>query len=176
MVEFLSLILTFNVIDGILFVLLIFTKTISNSFIYVGILPFFFFVPFINFIFSYLQSPIYQTCPFLLQFSISSNFMQYISWQVFFCSLTFYVKLSSVMLAFLFDCRRSIIAEGVISELQKDSFGFHSRSDSDSEGAQIFKLLETAAEPEVLMADMNSEQLASFANFRAKQEVRAVKV
>eukprot|EP00268_Persea_americana_P065099 TRINITY_DN8643_c1_g1_i1.p1 TRINITY_DN8643_c1_g1~~TRINITY_DN8643_c1_g1_i1.p1 ORF type:complete len:867 (-),score=167.40 TRINITY_DN8643_c1_g1_i1:1431-3725(-) len=70
----------------------------------------------------------------------------------------------------LYNQRRSIIAEGVISELQKDSFGFHSRSDSDSEGAQIFKLLETAAEPEILMADMNSEQLASFANFRAKQE------
>lgn len=159
------------------FVLLIFTKTISNSFIYVGILPFFSFVPFINFNFSYLQSSIYQTCPFLLHFSISSNLMQYISLQVFFFfSFTFYAKLSSVMLAFLFDCRRSIIAEGVISELQKDSFGFHSRSDSDSEGAQIFKLLETAAEPEVLMADMNSEQLASFANFRAKQEVRALKV
>lgn len=39
------------------------------------------------------------------------------------------------------------------------------------EGAKLCKILETAAEPEVLMADMTSEQLFSFSTYQAKQKV-----
>lgn len=43
-------------------------------------------------------------------------------------------------------------------------------SDSE-EGARIFKILETSAEPELLMADMSSEQLMTFSTYQSKQEV-----
>lgn len=96
---------------------------------------------------------------------------------MFFCSSIFFNKSFLVKFSLLFDCRRSIVAEGIISELQMDIFGFHSKSDSDSEeGAKIFKLLETASEPEVLMADMSSDQLTSFAKFKAKQDVGELKL
>lgn len=50
--------------------------------------------------------------------------------------------------------------------------GSHICNDSDSEeGAKILKILETAAEPEVLMAEMSPEQLTSFASYKAKLEV-----
>lgn len=39
------------------------------------------------------------------------------------------------------------------------------------EGAKLMKLLETAAEPEILMAGMSSKQLASFASYKTKLEV-----
>lgn len=39
------------------------------------------------------------------------------------------------------------------------------------EGAKLMKLLETAAEPEVLMAGMSSKELAAFASYKAKLEV-----
>lgn len=66
-----------------------------------------------------------------------------------------------------------MVAEGIMSEFQmgnKES-DIHNDYDSD-EGAKILKILETAAEPEVLMAEMSSEQLNSFATYRAKLEVR----
>ncbi|KAK1272350.1 hypothetical protein QJS04_geneDACA005966 [Acorus gramineus] len=67
--------------------------------------------------------------------------------------------------------RRSDIIEGIMAEQQKENFGLHCQSNSDSEeGAKLFKILEKAAEPEVLMADMSSEQLNSFATYQAKQE------
>ncbi|XP_058089399.1 protein BREAST CANCER SUSCEPTIBILITY 2 homolog B-like isoform X2 [Magnolia sinica] len=69
----------------------------------------------------------------------------------------------------LYNQRCSTIAEGIMSQTQ-DIFGSHSNDDSDNEGAKIFKLLETAAEPEVLMADMSLEQLTSFATYQAKRE------
>ncbi|OVA07838.1 BRCA2 repeat [Macleaya cordata] len=66
---------------------------------------------------------------------------------------------------------RSTIAEGIASELQRDVSSSQSKNDSDSEeGAKIFKILERAAEPEVLMADMSTKQLTSFATYQAKQE------
>ncbi|XP_068635354.1 protein BREAST CANCER SUSCEPTIBILITY 2 homolog A-like [Aristolochia californica] len=67
--------------------------------------------------------------------------------------------------------RRLIVADGVISERQKDD-EFHTIDDyNDSEeGAKIFRLLETAMDPEILMADMNLQQLNSIATYRAKQE------
>lgn len=73
---------------------------------------------------------------------------------------------------FLFDCRCSAVAEGITSEFQRGILGSCIINDSDvEEGAKIFKILETAAEPEVLMAEMTSEQLASFTSYQAKQEV-----
>ena len=44
-------------------------------------------------------------------------------------------------------------------------------TDIDSEGAKILKILETSAEPEVLMAEMSPQQLASFASYQWKVEV-----
>ncbi|XP_019053257.1 PREDICTED: protein BREAST CANCER SUSCEPTIBILITY 2 homolog B-like isoform X2 [Nelumbo nucifera] len=71
----------------------------------------------------------------------------------------------------LYNQRRANIAEGVMSEFQKNTTCFHSKSDKDNEeGAKILKILETAAEPEIIMADMTSEQLTSFATYQAKQE------
>ncbi|XP_077214363.1 protein BREAST CANCER SUSCEPTIBILITY 2 homolog B-like isoform X3 [Tasmannia lanceolata] len=71
----------------------------------------------------------------------------------------------------LYNHKRSNIAEDIMSEEQKVS-GFHYKNHSDTEeGEEIFKLLETAAEPELLMADMSSEQLISFATYQAKQKV-----
>ena len=59
-----------------------------------------------------------------------------------------------------------------MSEFQRGIEQRHADNDSDSEeGAKILKILETAAEPEVLMAEMTSEQLTSFATYQAKLEV-----
>lgn len=69
-------------------------------------------------------------------------------------------------------CRRSIIIEGIESEFQRGIKHSHSHNDSDSEeGAKILKVLETASEPEILMAEMSPEQLSTFATYRAKIEV-----
>ncbi|KAJ7961167.1 Protein BREAST CANCER SUSCEPTIBILITY 2 B like [Quillaja saponaria] len=70
----------------------------------------------------------------------------------------------------LYNHRCSIIAEGIIAEFQRER-GSLIYNDSDSEeGAKIFKMLETAAEPEILMADMSPEQLSSFSAYQAKLE------
>ncbi|MQL76987.1 hypothetical protein Taro_009393 [Colocasia esculenta] len=67
----------------------------------------------------------------------------------------------------LYNQRRFLVAEGIISEQDKDI----TENDNDNdEGAKIFKILEMSAEPELLMADMTSEQLMSFSNYQAKQE------
>lgn len=57
--------------------------------------------------------------------------------------------------------------EDVVSKHQD----FIVNCDDSEEGAKIFKILQTAAEPEVLMADMTSEQLSSFTEYQAKHEV-----
>nr|CAD1839858.1 unnamed protein product [Ananas comosus var. bracteatus] len=57
--------------------------------------------------------------------------------------------------------RRSKIVEDIMSEQQEH---FENINDSD-EGAKICKILESAAEPEVIMAEMSSEQLVSFSPF-----------
>ncbi|CAA6654699.1 unnamed protein product [Spirodela intermedia] len=63
--------------------------------------------------------------------------------------------------------RRLLVAEDIMSKQDK----FFSENDNDSEeGAKILKILETSAEPEVLMASMSSEQLISVSNYQAKQE------
>lgn len=63
------------------------------------------------------------------------------------------------------------VVDGINSEFQRGKeFCIHDNNDSE-EGAKIFKMLETAAEPEVLMAEMTSEQLTSFATYKEKLEV-----
>lgn len=58
--------------------------------------------------------------------------------------------------------------EGVMAEFQS---GLKSFQIEDDEGEKISKLLEQAAEPEVIMAGMSLEQLTSFAAYQAKIEV-----
>ncbi|KAB1224490.1 hypothetical protein CJ030_MR2G016379 [Morella rubra] len=71
----------------------------------------------------------------------------------------------------LFNQRRSAIVEGMISEFRRGTKGSYIYDDGNSEeGAKILKILETAAEPEVLMAEMSSEQLTSLATYQAKME------
>lgn len=70
----------------------------------------------------------------------------------------------------LYGHRRSAVVDGIISEYQKERP--HIYYDSDSEGAKIYNMLETAEEPEFLMADMSPEQLNSFATYKAKLNVR----
>ncbi|KAL7136117.1 hypothetical protein ABFS83_10G008000 [Erythranthe nasuta] len=70
----------------------------------------------------------------------------------------------------LYNQRRDIVAEGIISASQREvefDVGYDHESE---EGARLMKLLETAAEPEVLMAGMSSKQLTSFASYKAKLE------
>ncbi|KAK4478421.1 hypothetical protein RD792_013891 [Penstemon davidsonii] len=70
----------------------------------------------------------------------------------------------------LYNQRRSAVAEEVMSRAQRE-LGDDFDGDHDcEEGAKIMKLLETAAEPEVLMAGMSSKQLTSFASYKAKLE------
>ncbi|XP_047331434.1 protein BREAST CANCER SUSCEPTIBILITY 2 homolog B-like [Impatiens glandulifera] len=68
----------------------------------------------------------------------------------------------------LYNQRRSAVAEGIMSEFQ--STRDNTNNDNTSEGAKILKMLENAAEPEVLMAEMSLEQLTSFATYKAKLE------
>ncbi|KAI4353653.1 hypothetical protein L6164_002585 [Bauhinia variegata] len=68
----------------------------------------------------------------------------------------------------LYDQRCSAVVEGIISEFQKERKRSHAYDDSDSEGAKIYKMLETAADPEFLMADMSLEELSSFAAYKEK--------
>ncbi|CAB82279.1 putative protein [Arabidopsis thaliana] len=71
----------------------------------------------------------------------------------------------------LYKERRSALVEGIMCEYQRGINGVHSQNDTDSEeGAKVFKLLETAAEPELLMAEMSLEQLTSFTTYKAKFE------
>lgn len=66
-----------------------------------------------------------------------------------------------------FHCRRCNIAEAILSE----RIDVVADVDSNDEGAKLYKMLETAAEPEVLMADMTSQQLISFSAYQTKQNV-----
>lgn len=71
----------------------------------------------------------------------------------------------------LYNQRRTVVIEGMMSEFQKGNKALHPGDDNDSEeGAKILKILQTAAEPEMLMAEMTSEQLASFTSYQAKLE------
>ncbi|KAL4587138.1 hypothetical protein LXL04_000004 [Taraxacum kok-saghyz] len=67
----------------------------------------------------------------------------------------------------LYDYRRTTIVEGIMSEFQR---GFKSIEIDDEEGERISRILEKAAEPEVIMAEMTSEQLTCFASYQSKLE------
>ncbi|XP_031738660.1 protein BREAST CANCER SUSCEPTIBILITY 2 homolog B isoform X2 [Cucumis sativus] len=70
----------------------------------------------------------------------------------------------------LYEQRRTAIIDGIVSEFQRGTkSNIYNESDSE-EGAKLFKILETAAEPELLMAEMSPEQLTSFASYQAKIE------
>ncbi|XP_051142662.1 protein BREAST CANCER SUSCEPTIBILITY 2 homolog B-like [Andrographis paniculata] len=69
----------------------------------------------------------------------------------------------------LYNQRRSFIAEEISAFHHETDFDVGNDHESE-EGAKIMKLLETAAEPEVLMAGMSSKQLTSFASYKAKLE------
>ncbi|GAB2273460.1 hypothetical protein Dimus_008252 [Dionaea muscipula] len=71
----------------------------------------------------------------------------------------------------LHDQRCSDIIEGITLDFQRDigaSFGGHDHDIDD--GAKIMKMLDGAAEPEVIMAEMSFEQLASLTTYQAKME------
>ncbi|KAL0709074.1 hypothetical protein Bca4012_016052 [Brassica carinata] len=71
----------------------------------------------------------------------------------------------------LYKERRSALVEGLMCEYERGLNGVHSQNDTDSEeGAKVFKLLETASEPELLMAEMSLEQLSSFTTYKSKFE------
>ncbi|CAG7875192.1 unnamed protein product [Brassica rapa] len=66
---------------------------------------------------------------------------------------------------------RSDLIEGLICEYQGGINGVDSQNDTDSkEGAKLFKLLESAAEPDFLMADMSMEELNCFNRYKEKFE------
>ncbi|KAI3525725.1 hypothetical protein L1887_04760 [Cichorium endivia] len=70
----------------------------------------------------------------------------------------------------LYDYRRTSIVEGVMSEFQRGFKSFQIDTHQNDEGEKISLLLEKSAEPEVIMAEMTSEQLTSFATYQAKIE------
>ncbi|CAL4951790.1 unnamed protein product [Urochloa decumbens] len=67
----------------------------------------------------------------------------------------------------LYHQRVSKIAEDILFEQQENC----ESTDDNEEGAKICKMLERAAEPEVIMAGMTSEQLMHFSSYREKQKV-----
>ncbi|XP_010519117.1 PREDICTED: protein BREAST CANCER SUSCEPTIBILITY 2 homolog B-like isoform X2 [Tarenaya hassleriana] len=78
-------------------------------------------------------------------------------------------------MAELHNQRRTALVEGLISEFQRGICGLHGQNESDIEGAKVFRLLESAAEPELLMAEMSPEQLTSFTTYKAKLEAATQK-
>ncbi|KAL1549093.1 protein BREAST CANCER SUSCEPTIBILITY 2 B-like [Salvia divinorum] len=69
-----------------------------------------------------------------------------------------------------FNQRRDLVAEGIMSSFQRETEFDVGDDHEREEGAKLMKLLETAAEPEVLMAGMSSIELAAFASYKAKLE------
>ncbi|RCV24794.1 hypothetical protein SETIT_5G114900v2 [Setaria italica] len=67
----------------------------------------------------------------------------------------------------LYHQRVSKITEDILFEQQENC----DSTDDNDEGAKICKMLERAAEPEVIMAGMTSEQLMHFSSYKEKQKV-----
>ncbi|KAL6848133.1 hypothetical protein ACP4OV_022261 [Aristida adscensionis] len=67
----------------------------------------------------------------------------------------------------LYQQRVSKIAEDILFEHQENC----DSTDDSEEGAKICKMLECAAEPEVIMAGMSSEQLMHFSSYKEKKKV-----
>ncbi|XP_073144754.1 protein BREAST CANCER SUSCEPTIBILITY 2 homolog B-like isoform X2 [Henckelia pumila] len=70
----------------------------------------------------------------------------------------------------LYNQRRSAVVEGIVSAFKWETNVDIDYNHDGEEGAKIMKLLETSAEPEILMAGMSSKQLSSFASYKAKLE------
>ncbi|KAL9249956.1 BREAST CANCER SUSCEPTIBILITY 2 homolog B-like protein [Drosera capensis] len=67
--------------------------------------------------------------------------------------------------------RCSNIIEGIKMDFQRgNGVSYNGHDQAYGEGAKIMKMLDGAAEPEVIMAEMTSEQLASFAAYKLKVE------
>lgn len=64
-------------------------------------------------------------------------------------------------------CRVSKITEDILFEQQENC----DSTDDNEEGAKIFKMLEHAAEPEFILADMTPEQLKLFSSYIEKRNV-----
>jgi breast cancer 2 susceptibility protein len=69
-----------------------------------------------------------------------------------------------------FDFRRNQVAEAAFMRMEREDAPIFA-GDNMGEGAKLFHSLETAAEPELLMADMTAAQLAAFAAYQTKREV-----
>nr|CAB3472097.1 unnamed protein product [Digitaria exilis] len=67
----------------------------------------------------------------------------------------------------LYHQRVSKIAEDIMFEQEQNC----DSTDDNEEGARICKMLQRAAEPEVIMAGMTSEQLRHFSSYKEKQKV-----
>ncbi|KAI5076154.1 hypothetical protein GOP47_0008219 [Adiantum capillus-veneris] len=65
--------------------------------------------------------------------------------------------------------RRIQVAEDTVIRMERECMPFMPENETD-EGAKIFQLLESSAEPELLMADMSAAQHAAFSAFQAKRE------
>jgi hypothetical protein len=65
--------------------------------------------------------------------------------------------------------RRNQVAEAAIMRMEMEDAPIF--VGDMGEGAKLFHSLETAAEPELLMADMTAAQLAAFAAYQTKREV-----
>ncbi|OEL14131.1 Protein BREAST CANCER SUSCEPTIBILITY 2-like protein B [Dichanthelium oligosanthes] len=74
---------------------------------------------------------------------------------------------SAIAVTFTVSCRVSKIAEDILFEQQENC----DSADDNEEGAKICKMLERAAEPEVIMAGMTSEQLMHFSSYKEKRKV-----
>lgn len=69
----------------------------------------------------------------------------------------------------LYNERRAHIVEDIVFKGESDDLSQDSNKDKD-EGAKLYSVLENAAEPELIMADMTSAQLAAFATYQSKRE------
>lgn len=88
--------------------------------------------------------------------------------QCFYISMLFCFKVNIFHL--LYSCRCTNVIEGITSDLQEETEGLQFYDDG-SEGAKIYIMMETAEDPEYLMADMSYEQLTSFSAYKAKLKV-----
>jgi hypothetical protein len=77
------------------------------------------------------------------------------------------ISFNAIAVTFTFFCRVSKITEDILFEQQENC----DSADDTDEGAKLCKMLERAAEPEVIMAGMTSEQLMQFSSYKEKQKV-----
>lgn len=69
----------------------------------------------------------------------------------------------------LYNQRRTHIVEDIVLKAENENLPLDSIKDKD-EGEKLYSVLENAAEPELIMADMTSTQLTAFATYQSKRE------